>query len=235
MDADEQVAIGGRGCAVVTGSASGIGRAVASRLLADGWHVVGLDRAPSELLSPRLRSIEIDLTDFDRLNEVLAGLGDVTAIVHAAGFMRTASLGSLKVEDSEAMWRLHVDAAAVLANSLLPRMSTGGRMVLIGSRTASGAAGRSQYAATKAALNGMARSWAAELAARGITVNVVAPGATETPMLADPAREGTPPRKPPIGRFIRPEEVAALTAFLLSAEAAAITGQQIVMCGGGSL
>ena len=81
----------------------------------------------------------------------------------------------------------------------------------------------------------MARSWAAELAPRGITVNVVAPAATETPMLADSARDGTPPRLPPIGRFIQPEEVAALTSFLLSADAAAITGQQIVICGGSSL
>jgi NAD(P)-dependent dehydrogenase (short-subunit alcohol dehydrogenase family) len=81
----------------------------------------------------------------------------------------------------------------------------------------------------------MARSWAAELAPKGITVNVVAPGATETPMLNDPARAGTPPKKPPIGRFIRAEEVAALTSFLLGPEASAITGQQIVICGGGSL
>jgi NAD(P)-dependent dehydrogenase (short-subunit alcohol dehydrogenase family) len=114
-------------------------------------------------------------------------------------------------------------------------MNDGGRIVLIGSRTATGAAGRSQYAATKAALVGMARSWAAELVTRQITVNIVAPAATATPMLADPNRVGTPPKVPPIGRLVAPEEVAGLTAFLLGPDAGTITGQQVVICGGSSL
>lgn len=223
------------GTAVVTGAASGIGKAVAVRLLADGWRVIGLDKQTLDHESAGLREIKIDLTDRCELARVLAEIDEVHALVHAAGFMRAGLLGTLIAEDGAAMWRLHVEAAAVIADALLPKMPPGGRMVLIGSRTATGAPGRSQYAACKAALVSMARSWAAELAPKGITVNVVAPGATETPMLNDPARAGTPPKKPPIGRFIRAEEVAALTSFLLGPEASAITGQQIVICGGGSL
>ncbi len=152
------------GLAIITGAASGIGRAIAKRLLADGWRVVGLDKSGADPRSPDFEAIAVDLTDADRLAEILGALDGVTAVVHAAGFMRTAALGSLLPADGAAMWRLHVDVAAILANALLPRMRAGGRMVLIGSRTASGAAGRSQYAATKAALVGMARSWAAEFA-----------------------------------------------------------------------
>ena len=73
------------------------------------------------------------------------------------------------------------------------------------------------------------------MASRGITVNVIAPGATDTPFLHDPARAYTPPRMPPIGRFIAPEEVAAMAAFQAGEYGGAITGQQIVMCGGASL
>jgi NAD(P)-dependent dehydrogenase (short-subunit alcohol dehydrogenase family) len=149
--------------------------------------------------------------------------------------MRAGLLGALDAEAGRVLWRLHVEAASLLADALVPGMPDGGRIVLVGSRTAAGAAGRSQYAASKAALVAMARSWALELAPRGITANVVAPAATETPMLLDPARSASPPRLPPIGRYIRPEEVAATTAFLLGPEAGAITGQQIVICGGSSL
>ena len=221
--------------ALVTGASSGIGRAIAAHLLADGWRVTGLCRTPPAESIDGLEIARADVTDFERLGEVCDSLGPVDALVHAAGFMRTAPLGELSAADGAAMWRVHVDAAAFLADKLVPQMPAGGRILLIGSRTANGAPTRSQYAATKAALVGMARSWAAELAPRGITVNVIAPGATDTPFLRDPARAHTPPPMPPIGRFISPEEVAAMAAFLAGEYGGAITGQQIVMCGGASL
>jgi 3-oxoacyl-[acyl-carrier protein] reductase len=223
-----------RGHVLVTGASSGIGAAIAARLVHDGWEVTGFDRSDPTIDDPRFSSLKIDLLDADDVRSALHPL-KLNAFVHAAGFMRVGELGRLDLAAGADMWRLNVGVAMLLADTLAPSLPRGGRIVLIGSRTASGAAGRSQYVATKSALVGMARSWAMELAPRGITVNVVSPSATETPMLRDPGRSGVPPRLPPIGRFVQPEEVAALTAFLLSQEAAAITGQQIVICGGSSL
>lgn len=227
------------GRALVTGASSGIGGAIARRLLAGGWHVLGLSRSVPAIDSPRYQHCPVDLADQAALEAALAQeigrFGAPDALVHAAGKLRVGRIGAINLAEGREMWRLHVEAGVQLVNALAPRMADGGRIVLIGSRTARGAAARSQYAASKAAILGLARSFAQELAPRRITVNVISPGATDTPMLRDPARAGVPPNLPPMGRLITPDEVAGLAAYLLSDLAASITGQDIVICGGASL
>ena len=221
--------------ALVTGSSSGIGLSIAQTLLARGWRVTGLSRRAPEAIGPDYFHVGVDLSDAKALDVLLPDFPVPDAVVHAAGLLRVGPLASFDHAAGELMWRLHIEVAARLIGGLAPRMPDGGRIVLIGSRVANGAKDRALYAASKAGLVGLARSVAAELAPRGITVNIVAPGATDTPMLRDPGRASETPRLPPIGRMIRPEEVAATVAFLLSPLAGAITGQTLTICGGASL
>ncbi len=223
--------------AVVTGVASGIGHAVAKRLAADGWSVLGLDIAAPPADTPLVRMIRADLATVAGIDDAVAQLDGVTAsaFIHAAGIMR-ADNAETDADAGVALWTLHVGAAHRLSRALIPGMPDGrGRVVFLSSRAAQGRPGRGYYAASKAALDGLARSLAGEHVARGITVNVVAPAATDTPQLRDPARADAPVRPLPFGRVIRPEEVAATVAFLTSVDAGAITGQTITQCGGASL
>ena len=221
---------------VVTGASSGIGLSIATHLLSMGWQVLGLDVAQPFLNHAAYQHHILDLTDVQAVERTLSNV-NAYGFVHAAGVMRVGKLGQLDHEGAQTMWRLHDQAAAVIGNALLPHMleQHQGRMVFIGSRVSQGLPGRGQYAATKAALVAMAKSWAAEVAPAGVTVNVVSPAATQTAMLRDPQREGSQPRLPPIGRLIQPQEIADLVTYLLSPSAAAITGQEITICGGSSL
>lgn len=222
---------------VVTGSSAGIGRAIAQSLLDAGWRVSGLDLAAPTIEHAAFEPVAVNLSDAGELARVASRLRDAGALVHAAGVLRVGRLEQLDADDGALMWRLHVDAATRLCQVLVPAMAArgDGRVVFIGSRVAQGMPGRGQYAATKAALIALARSWAAEVAPQGVTLNVVSPAATATGMLNDPARAASAPRLPPIGRLIEPAEIAALVNFLLSPSAAAITGQDIAICGGASL
>lgn len=225
-----------QGHAVVTGSSSGIGRAVAERLLALGWRVTGIDRAETGPTHPAYTHLCLDLGDLSAIRTQLGALA-ADALVHAAGFMRVGRLADLDPQDGALMWTLHVQAATALTQALVPHMQRQGRgrVVYLGSRVSQGFPGRGQYAAVKAALVGMARSWAMELAPDGVTVNVVSPAATDTAMTRDPARAASQPVLPPIGRLITAGEIADLVAYLLSPSAAALTGQEITLCGGASL
>ena len=226
-----------RPVALVTGTSSGIGQSIGRFLLASGWDVVGFDVAPAAIESASFKPVRVDLTDCAAAQAAAREHAYADALVHAAGVLRVGRLGELNAADFGLMWSLHVAALASIADILGPAMHQrgAGRIVLVGSRVAQGMPGRSQYAATKAALIALARSWAGELIEGGVTVNVVSPAATETAMLQDPARSGSAPRLPPLGRLIRPDEIASLVAYLLSPAADAITGQDIQICGGASL
>jgi len=220
---------------VVTGSSSGIGQAIARRLTQEGWEVTGIDLQAAGDGDYLVAQQLVDLGDAGAVAALVSRLSVPDAIIHAAGFMRTGTIAELDPADGDLMWSVHVRALTQLLQGILPKMAEGGRIVAIGSRTSNGAKGKAQYAATKAALHGLIRSVAAEAIVRRITANIVSPAATETPFLAKGARADVPPITPPIGRYIQPDEIAATVSFLLSDGAAAITGQDILICGGASL
>lgn len=225
---------------LVTGAASGIGRAVALRLLEQGRFVDGMDIAPADrgVSHPRYRALRADLATAAGIEAALRGLVDQPygGLVHAAGILRADDDPDTRDDMGARLWRLHVAAPQRLAETLLPGMpDRRGRIVLVSSRASQGRGGRGLYCASKAGSEGLVRALALDCLIRGITVNAVAPGPTDTPQLTDRARAAAPIALPPLGRLIKPDEIAATICFLLSHEAGAITGQTLYHCGGLSL
>ncbi|MGS1008827.1 SDR family NAD(P)-dependent oxidoreductase [Achromobacter anxifer] len=224
---------------VLTGSSSGIGLALAELLLASGWRVTGVDIAPAAIPAHgQYRHLRCDLADATALRGLCALLDDCapTALAHCAGVVRTGGALDTRPDDTELLWQLHGAAPMALVRALAPQLPDHrGRIALVSSRAVLGRAHRLAYAATKSAQIGLARSLAAELIVRGITVNVIAPGAVDTPMLHDPKRGAAPLVDLPLGRLIEAREVAAAIAFFLGEQAGAITGQTLYVCGGASL
>jgi 3-oxoacyl-[acyl-carrier protein] reductase len=233
--------------ALVTGGASPLGAAISRRLAAEGLHVVihahaGLDRAAALAAALRAegRSAEAlgcDLTDLDATRAAMAGLvaaGVPQLLVHNAGTHEDVPMAGMRPEQ----WQRVLDTSltgfyAVTQPLLLEMMATRwGRIIAISSVTAlMGNRGQVAYGAAKAGLIGAVKSLAREVAARGITVNAVAPGIIESPAVAgiDPKRIA---ELVPMKRAGQPEEVAALVSFLASEQAGYITGQAISINGG---
>ena len=231
--------------AAVTGGSAGIGRAICEDLLAQGYEVVSLARRRSETDHPKLHSIEVDLADRAATAQAVADLVrrfDVTTVVHNAGVIRPALLPQVKLDDLDALVDLHLGCAIQLVQAALPAMRARrfGRVILLSSRAALGAQTRTAYSATKAGMLGMARTWALELAADGITVNVVAPGPIHSDMFYDVIPAGSERERKlaasiPVQRIGEPADVTRAVAFFADPAASFVTGQLLYVCGGASL
>jgi len=231
--------------AVVTGGSAGIGLAVIQRLLEAKHEVVSLDIQPSPVKHEKLHSRRVDLSDVDatrRAAEEIAKEHAVTTVIHNAGVIRPALLPDVKLEDLDALVKLHVSAAILLTQAALPAMRAAGwgRVVLVSSRAVLGLATRTSYSASKAAMLGMARTWALELAPQGITVNVVAPGPIETANFHGIVPEGSAQvariaQAIPVKRLGQPDDVARAVLFFAHRDAGFVTGQVLYVCGGTSV
>lgn len=234
--------------ALVTGGSGDLGSAISKRLAADGLHVIvhaNGNRARAEAVVVEIReaggsaeAVAFDVADGDATRaeiETLVAVGPIQVVVNNAGIHDDAPMAGM----SQAQWKRVIDVSLhgffhVTQPLLLPMARTRwGRIVSVSSVAAVlGNRGQTNYAAAKAALHGASKSLAREMAARNITVNVVAPGVIEGSMADEAFTPEMVKQIVPAGRAGKPEEVAGLVAFLCGEEAGYINGQVIGINGG---
>ena len=227
---------------LITGGNRGIGAAIAERFAQAGDRVVVGHRTSSAPdFSARITSINVDVRDSTTLDSAFAmiesELGPVEILVANAGITRDNLILRMSDEDFDEVSQVNFAGAFKTVKRAAKGMLKikRGRIILIGSVVGMlGSAGQSNYAATKSALVGLARSLARELGSRSITANVIAPGFVETDMTdaLSSGRKAEIAAAVPLGRFASPEEVAQVAFFLASSGASYITGAVIPVDGG---
>jgi NAD(P)-dependent dehydrogenase (short-subunit alcohol dehydrogenase family) len=231
--------------ALVTGGGSGIGLAVAHRLAAEGARVFITGRRQATLddavaaIGARAVAVQGDVTADADLARLFATIseeaGRLDILVTSSGVSEPGTIEDATGAHVDKIFDLNVRAMVLTVQGALPLMGRGGAVVLVGSIAGyMGIAGYGTYAATKAAVRSYARTWTHELAPRGIRVNTVSPGPTDTPMfdgVTDEMRAAYTDRIP-LKRLGRPEEVAAAVLFLASEEGSYVAGAELVVDGG---
>jgi 3-oxoacyl-[acyl-carrier protein] reductase len=236
--------------AFVTGAAQGIGSAIAESMLESGRNVVLVDRdgdgarAAAARLDPGgecTHAIAVDLRDAigtaAAFTEAAAVWGSVDVLVNNAAILGSTSLWDLTIEEWDDVLDTNLRAAFVLCRAAGEHMRERGEGRIVNLASLAGQTARpsgTAYAASKAGMVSLTRSFARELASAGVTVNAIAPGMTDTPMVrqvSDETREGLLAGVP-TGRLIKPAELAALILFLASDDAASITGATYDVNGG---
>ncbi len=232
--------------AVVTGATSGMALAAAKALSDEGAHVYitgrraeMLQRAAAEI-GPNVTPVQADSGDLaalDRLAEtVRQGHGRVDVLFASAGYGGGGQpLGAVTQESFDRIFGVNVRGTLFTAQTLLPLMGDGASIILNGSAGSDrGLPGLSLYSASKAALRSFARTWAAELAPRGIRVNVIVPGPTDTAAFAGTSEEAKQGYATviPLGRLGQPEDIGKAVLFLASSDASFVTGSAMYVDGG---
>jgi 3-oxoacyl-[acyl-carrier protein] reductase len=229
-------------CVLVTGGSRNIGRAICERLSSDGNLVVQFD-----VLEPQnpgaAEFVNVDLSDetetASALNE-LSARHRVTRLVNNVGISSMSDVEGLGLDEFDRVIRINTRVALQCAQAVVPGMKAAGfgRIVNIASRAIVGIPNLSAYAASKAALVGLMKTWAMELAPAGITANAVAPGPIDTDMLREAYSTELYEKtraSVPVGRFGQPEDIANAVAFLLDDRSGFVNGQVLHCCGGMSI
>src|SRR3984893_12688462 len=232
--------------ALVFGGSRGIGAAIVKQLAADGASVAltyakSPDKAAetaraAERLGVSVLTIKADSADPEAVNgavtQTVARFGRLDVLVVNAGILIRGTVDKFALEDFDLMLAINVRGVFVAIQAAAPHLTDAGRIITIGSNTAVRTAfpGASVYSMTKGAVASLVRGIAIDLAPRGITVNNVQPGPTETDMTAAHAEMVKP--LVPLGRLGKPEEIAGLVAYLARPEAGFITGSSQTIDGG---